>query len=72
MTVAAEKIQNDIRQLSLDDMLELHEQLLASIGEKENAQDLDPAYAEQIRKRIEEIDAGRVAGIDAFQALKEM
>jgi hypothetical protein len=72
MTVIAQRIENDIRQLSLEEMLDLHEKLLASIGEKETAHDLDPAYADQIRKRMEEIDSGRVAGIDAFQALKEM
>jgi hypothetical protein len=35
MTVIAQRIEKDIRQLSLEEMLALHEKLLASIGEKE-------------------------------------
>ncbi len=70
MTVIAQRIEKDIRQLSLEEMLALHEKLLASIGEKEKK--LDPAYADEIRRRIEEIDSGKVEGTDAFQAIKEM
>ena len=72
MTVVAQKIEKEFRQLSLEELLELHEKLLASIGEKETAQNLDPAYADEIRRRIKEIDSGKAEGVDAFQALKEM
>jgi hypothetical protein len=72
MTVAAQKIEKEIQQLSLEDMLALHVRLLASIDERESAQKLDPAYADQIRRRIWEIDSGKVDGADAFQALNEM
>jgi len=70
MTVIAQRIEKDIRQLSLEEMLALHEKLLASIGEKEKK--LDRAYANEIRRRIKEIDSGEVEGLDAFQALKEL
>jgi putative addiction module component (TIGR02574 family) len=72
MTVIAQRIEKDIRELSLEEMLALHETLLASIDEKENAQNLDPAYADEIRRRITEIDSGKTEGTDAFQSLKEM
>jgi putative addiction module component (TIGR02574 family) len=72
MTVLAQKIEKEIQQLSLEEMLALHEKLLASIGEKESAQNLDPAYADEIQRRIKEIDSGKAEGTDAFQTLKEM
>jgi len=72
MTVIAQKIEKEIRQLSLEEMLALHEKLLATIDEKENARNLDPAYADEIRRRIKEIESGKTEGTDAFQALKEM
>jgi putative addiction module component (TIGR02574 family) len=72
MTAIAQRIEQDIRQLSLEDMLALHERLLASIGEKESTQNLDPAYVDEIQRRIQEIDSGKVEGSDAFQSLKAM
>jgi len=72
MTVIAQRIESAISQLSLEEMLQLHQKLLASISEMENAQALDPAYATEIRKRIDEIDSEQITGIDAFQALKVM
>jgi hypothetical protein len=72
MTLIAQRIEKDIGQLSLEEMLALHEKLLASIGERENSQHLDPAYADEIRRRIGEIDSGKAEGTEAFQALKEM
>ena len=59
-----------MRQLPLEDMLVLHEQLMASIHEKEET--LDPAFREEIRRRVEEIDAGKADGVDALRALEEM
>jgi hypothetical protein len=72
MTAIAQRIEQDMGQLSLEELLALHEKLLASIGEKEDSQNLDPSPAEEIRRRIQEIDAGKTEGTDAFQALKEM
>jgi len=72
MTAAAKRIEQEIRQLPLEEMLILHEHLVASIHEKEDTQELDPAYCEEIQRRVKEIDSGKVEGIDAFQALNEM
>jgi putative addiction module component (TIGR02574 family) len=72
MTAVAKKIEREIRQLALDDMLALHEHLVESIHEKESAQSLDPAFRDEIQRRVKEIDLGKPEGVDAFQALKEM
>jgi hypothetical protein len=70
MTAAAKKIEEEIQQLELEDMLALHEHLISSIHEKERA--LDPLFREEIQRRIREIDAGQAEGVDPFQAVKEM
>ena len=72
MTAMAKKIEQEMRQLPLDDMLALHEQLIASIHEREDAQPLDPAFKEEIQRRVKEIDSGNAEGVDPFKALEEM
>jgi hypothetical protein len=70
MTAAAKRIEQEIRQLPLEDMLVLHEQLVASIHERESNEQLDPEFKEEIKKRIKQIDSGSACGIDAFKALE--
>jgi hypothetical protein len=72
MTATAKRIEQEIRELPLEDMLVLHDQLVASIHEKEEAQKLDPAFREEIQRRVKEIGSGTAEGVDALQALKEM
>ena len=72
MTIIAQSIEKDLQELSVDEMLALHEKLLAAIDEKENAQNIDPFYTSEVEKRIKEIDAGGLEKIDAFLAIKEM
>ena len=72
VTAIAQRIENEIPQLSLEEMMALHAKLLASIGKMENTQKLDPSYVNEIQRRIAEIDTGKVEGTDAFQSLKEM
>jgi len=72
MTTAARRIEQEIRELSLEDMLLLHEHLVTSIHEKEEAQKHDPAFRAEIQRRVKEIDSGKAEGIDALQALKDM
>jgi Putative addiction module component len=72
MTAATKRIQQEIRQLPLEDMLVLHEHLVASIHEKEDTQQLDPAFRDEIQQRVKEVDSGKAEGVDAFEALKEM
>ena len=72
MTATVKRIEQEIRELPLEDMLVLHDQLVSSIHEKEDAQKLDPAFREEIQRRVKEIDSGKAEGVDALQALKEM
>ena len=71
MTAAAIRIENEIRGLPLEDQLALHTQILVLIY-KDEPQPLDPAFREEILRRIEEIDAGEVQGSDPFEALRRM
>jgi toxin ParE1/3/4 len=72
MTAAARKIQEEIRGLPLEDMLALNEHLLLSIHEKEENEDLDLKFRNEIQRRVDEIHSGKAAGFDAFEALKGM
>ena len=72
MTAVAKRIEQEIQQLPIEDMIVLHEHLTVSIHEKEDDQKLDPAFREEIRRRIDEIDSGKAQGVDAFQALEGM
>jgi len=55
MTTAAKRIELEIRQLPLEDMLVLHEHLVASIHEKEDAEPLDPAFRGEIQRRVKRL-----------------
>jgi putative addiction module component (TIGR02574 family) len=72
MTAIGKKIEEEIQHLPLEDMLALHEHLIVSIHEREEARRLDPAFRDEIQRRVEEIDSGKVQGTDAFEALKKM
>lgn len=72
MTVAAEKIQEEMRHLPLEDMLVLHAHLIESIHQKESTEEMDPSFRDEIRRRVEDIDAGKTEGLDAYEALKKM
>ncbi len=72
MTAAAKKIEQEIRELPLDDLLVLHERLVVSIHEKEDTQPLDPAFREEVQRRVKEVESGKAEGVDAFEALKGM
>jgi hypothetical protein len=70
MTAIAQKIEQDLKGLPLEDMLLIHEHLLTSIEQREA--DLPEDYRREIERRIAEIDAGTDKGVDAFEALKKM
>ena len=56
----------------MEQMVLVHEHLISTIHDKADAQGLDPAFREEIEKRIEDIDAGTAKGVDAFRALRKM
>jgi Putative addiction module component len=72
MTAIAKRLEQEIGQLPLEDMLVLHDHLVTSIHEKEDTEKLDPTFRAEILQRIKEIDSGKVTGVDAFEALKQM
>ena len=55
MTAVAQKIEREIRQLPLSDLLAIHQQLVVSIHEKEETEELDPTFAADIERRVREI-----------------
>ena len=72
MSATAEKLAQEISQLSTEDMLALHTQLLQALYARQDSEELDPAFRDDIARRIDEIDSGKVTGVDAFEALKRM
>jgi hypothetical protein len=72
MSVATEKIERAIRKLPVEQMVSVHEHLIAAIHDKADAEGLDPAFREEIERRVRDIDAGKAQGTDAFQALRKM
>jgi len=72
MTATATKIERELRRLPIEDLLAIHDCLVVSIHEREETERLDPAFREEVRRRVEEIDSGKTAGTEAFEALKKM
>ncbi len=72
MSNTAEQIAREFGQLPVADMLALHERLIQTIQERAEAQGLEPGFRGDIQRRIQEIDSGKVEGVEAFTALSQM
>ena len=72
MSPLAQKIEQEIRTLSEEEMVALNGCLVAVMQEKADAQGLDLAFKNTVERRVKEIDEGKVEGIDAFKALDQM
>jgi len=72
MSAPVQELERAISELQIADMLQLHERLIARIHTEADAQGLDPAFRDEIARRVREIEDGTAKGVDAFQALKEM
>ena len=72
VSVTTEKLEREIKKLPVEEMVSVHERLIAIIHEKADSQGLDPDFRAEIEQRIKEIDAGTEKGVDAFRALKKM
>jgi hypothetical protein len=72
MSVATEKIARAIQKLPMEQMLMMHEDLIAVIHDKAESQGLDPEFRKEIEQRIKDIDAGKAKGADAIRALRKM
>jgi putative addiction module component (TIGR02574 family) len=72
MKATTEKIVREINTLSPEEMLALHAHLLSALYAKQTDAELDPAFRAELTRRIDEIDSGKVAGVDAFDAIQSM
>ena len=63
MSVATEKLERQIRKLPLRDMVTLHERLISSIHRADGELGLAEEWKAELRRRIDDIDAGGVKGI---------
>jgi hypothetical protein len=72
MSPATRELERSIRLLPFDDMVALHECLIAAIHETEDSKELDPAFRSDIARRVQSVDSGHAVGIDAFRALEKM
>lgn len=58
--------------LPLEDMMALHEELITVIHEKEKEEGLHPSYVAEIKRRIVEIESGKVKGVPAERVFKKL
>lgn len=72
MSAATEKLEEAIRKLPVEEMVSMHEHLIAAIHDRADAGGLDPAFRDEVARRVKEIDDGTAKGVDAFRALRKM
>jgi putative addiction module component (TIGR02574 family) len=71
MDSQAEQILQSALSLDPDDRVEIAESLILSLDEK-RAAEIEAAWAEEIKRRIESIDKGQVELIPADDVMREM
>jgi putative addiction module component (TIGR02574 family) len=71
MDTQAKQILQTALTLPADDRVEIAESLIQSLDEQ-TAAEIDAAWAEEIKRRIESIDKGRVQLIPAEEVMREM
>jgi hypothetical protein len=72
MTTTAAKIERPIRELPVEDMVNLHARLISNIHQKETEREIDPGYRNEIKRRVAGVRAGRAKGVNALKALRKM
>ncbi len=72
MTNATLKIARRFKELPVKEMVALHEELIATIYEREEEEGLDPVYVKEIKRRMVEIESGKVKGIPAEKVFKKL
>ena len=71
MTRTADQIIQEARTLTAEERAHVAEELLRSLEEPERAE-IDAAWAEEIERRIDELDAGRMPTRPADEVMREM
>lgn len=72
MTGEGKNIASRLWELPVDDLVDIHSQLLAAIYAKDGEECFDAERRATIQRRIAEIDAGEVEPLDAFGELARM
>lgn len=72
MSPTIEKIKEELKDLSVDEMVELHEKLIERIHEKDEKFGLEPESKAVLQRRIHDIDKGNVSGKDAYESLDNL
>lgn len=72
MSPTAHKLEREIRKLPAREMIELHEHLITSIHEAEEELGLTPEWQAEIKRRVEDIDTGRVKGIPVEETYRKI
>ncbi|MHB8520038.1 MAG: hypothetical protein ACYDH9_04705 [Limisphaerales bacterium] len=72
MNATAAQLERSIRELPVGEMVALHERLIATIHEREEAKGLEPGFRTEIERRVKGIQAGTAKGVEAFRAVKKM
>jgi putative addiction module component (TIGR02574 family) len=65
------ELRDELMKLSADERLELANELLDSVPDEVVDPQWQSEWADEIKRRIEDIRAGRVEGIDAEQVFSE-
>lgn len=71
MSPLANKFKKEMEQLSVDEMVDLHEELIGRIHERSIAS-RGVAFRNTLERRVEELQSGAVKGIDAVEVLRSV
>lgn len=73
MKTALDKIREEIAELSVEDRAVLVDELIVSLHEEKHDRfDTDPEFQQEIKRRIEDLESGKVQGIPAENVLAEL
>lgn len=71
MSPIVNKLKKEMERLSVDEMVDLHEELIDRIHER-STMTRDTAFRNTLERRVEELESGAVKGIDAIDVLKSL
>ena len=72
MNATTAQLERSIRELSVEERLALHERLVATVLDEEEARGLEPGFRRDIERRVNDVRTGKAKGVDALRALRKM